>query len=96
MKKNEKLSVYEKPQESAQGMVEFALVLPMLILVLFGIIEVGRLLFIYNAVATSSREAARYGSAAGDVGGWGGRLGLLDPAAILVIPFPTNLEKPVF
>jgi hypothetical protein len=51
-------------------MVEFALVLPMLILALFGVIEVGRLLFIYNAVATSSREAARYGSAAGDVGGY--------------------------
>ena len=70
MKQNGKHSDRDKPQESAQGMVEFALVLPMLIPVLFGIIEVGRLLFIYNAVATSSREAARYGSAAGDVGGY--------------------------
>jgi len=70
MKWNGQFSDREKPRDSAQAMVEFALVLPMLILVLFGIIEVGRLLFIYNAVATSSREAARYGSAAGDVGGY--------------------------
>jgi Flp pilus assembly protein TadG len=56
--------------EKAQGMVEFALVLPMLLLVVFGVIEFGRLLFTYSAVYTASREAARYGSAAGDVGGY--------------------------
>ena len=67
---NAKHSDWKNQHETAQGLVEFALVLPMLIVVLFGVIEVGRLLFIYNAVATSSREAARYGSAAGDVGGY--------------------------
>ncbi len=51
-------------------MVEFALVLPMLLLVTFGVIEFGRLLFTYSAVYTASREAARYGSAAGDIGGY--------------------------
>ncbi|UCH59060.1 MAG: pilus assembly protein [Anaerolineales bacterium] len=55
-------------QERAQGLVEFALVLPLLLLVMFALIEFGRLLFIYSVVFTSSREAARYGSAAGDVG----------------------------
>ena len=55
-------------KEKAQGMVEFALVLPLLLLVMFAIIEFGRLLFIYSAVFTASREAARYGAAAGDVG----------------------------
>ena len=48
-----------KPDENGQGMVEFALVLPLLLLVMFGIIEFGRLLFIYSAVFTSSRDAAR-------------------------------------
>jgi len=57
-------------QERAQGLVEFALVLPLLLLVMFALIEFGRLLFIYSAVFTSSREAARYGSAAGDVGNY--------------------------
>jgi Flp pilus assembly protein TadG len=55
-------------KENAQGMVEFALVLPMLLILIFGVIEIGRLLFIYSAVSTASREAARYGSAAGDNG----------------------------
>ncbi len=49
-----------------QGLVEFALVIPILLLLVFGIIEAGRLLFIYSAVLSSSREAARYGSAAGE------------------------------
>jgi hypothetical protein len=54
----------------AQGIVEFALVLPLLLLLIFGIIEAGRLLFIYSAVLSSSREAARYGSAAGEITGY--------------------------
>ena len=57
-------------EERAQGMVEFALILPFLLLLILGVIEVGRLLFIYSAVTTASREAARYGSAAGDIGGY--------------------------
>jgi hypothetical protein len=52
--------------EGAQGMVEFALVLPLLLLVIFGIIELGRLLVIYSSVGTASREGARYASAAGE------------------------------
>lgn len=58
----------DKQSERAQGVVEFALVLPLLLLVVLGLIEAGRLLFIYSAVSTASREAARYGAAAGDVG----------------------------
>ena len=53
----------------AQGMVEFALVLPLLLVLIFGIIEAGRLLFLYSAVMSASREAVRYGSASGDVTG---------------------------
>jgi Flp pilus assembly protein TadG len=46
-------------------MVEFALTLPVLMLLMLGIIEFGRLLFTYSAVTTAAREAARYGAAAG-------------------------------
>jgi Flp pilus assembly protein TadG len=49
----------------AQAMVEFALVLMILMMVLVGILEVGRLMFIYAAVNNASREAARYASAIG-------------------------------
>ena len=49
----------------AQAMVEFALVLPILLLLLYGILEAGRLLFIYSTIVTASRQAVRYGSATG-------------------------------
>lgn len=57
-------------REHAQGMVEFALALPLLLMLVMGVIEAGRLLFIYSATNTASREAVRYGSAAGDIGGY--------------------------
>ena len=52
-----------------QGIVEFAIVLPILLLVVFGLIEFGRLLFFYTVVNNASREGARYGIAVGAVGG---------------------------
>jgi hypothetical protein len=57
--------------ERAQAMVEFAIVAPILFLMLFGVIEVGRMMFLYAAVTNASREAVRWGSAVGydDVSG---------------------------
>lgn len=49
----------------AQAIVEFALVLMILMVILVGILEVGRLVFMYAAVNNASREAARYASAYG-------------------------------
>lgn len=51
--------------ESGAAAVEFALVLPVLLLLLFGIIEFGRLMTTYSTVRLASRESARYGSAVG-------------------------------
>ena len=53
-------------KNKAQAMVEFALVLPILMLLLYGILEAGRLLFIYSTIVTASRQAVRYGSATGE------------------------------
>ena len=53
------------PKERAQAIVEFAIVLPILMMLLVGILEVGRMIFIYSAVNNASREAARYASAVG-------------------------------
>ena len=47
-------------------MVEFMLALPLLVVLIYGIIEVSRLVFIFASVANGSRQAARYGSAAGE------------------------------
>lgn len=57
-----------RSREKAQAVVEFALILPLLFLLLVGILEVGRLIFMATSVSTASREAVRYGSAWGIAG----------------------------
>lgn len=49
--------------DSAQSLVELALVLPILVLVIFGVLDLGRLYFAQVAVTNASREGARYGMA---------------------------------
>jgi Flp pilus assembly protein TadG len=44
-----------------QGLVEFALILPLLLLLLLGIIEFGIAVYAYNTTANVGREVARYG-----------------------------------
>lgn len=56
---------HRQVKERAQAITEFAIVLPILIVLLVGILEAGRMIFIYAAVNNGSREAARYASAAG-------------------------------
>lgn len=45
--------------------VEFAIALPLFLLLLFGLIEFGRFVAVSTAVETASREAARFASAVG-------------------------------
>ena len=47
-----------------QALVEFALVLPIFLLLLFGLIDVGRLVYTWNALNQAAREGARYGRTA--------------------------------
>ena len=60
-----KLKKVANGKSSAQAMVEFAIALPILLMLLYGILEAGRLLFIYSSIVTASRQAVRYGSATG-------------------------------
>jgi hypothetical protein len=43
----------------AQALVEFALILPWLLLILLGTVDAGRLIFAYNAVSNAAREGGR-------------------------------------
>lgn len=64
----EKLILYQKQKPlgtRAQAIVEFAIVLPILMMILVGILEIGRMIFIYSAVTNASRNAVRYASAVG-------------------------------
>jgi Flp pilus assembly protein TadG len=47
--------------ESGQSLVEFALIFPVLILLLVALFDVGRLVFAYNDITNSAREGARVG-----------------------------------
>jgi TadE-like protein len=43
-------------------MAEFALVLPIFLLILFGIIDGGRMIFVSNQLSEAARDGARWGS----------------------------------
>jgi len=63
-----KLIPFRLPKKNrAQAIVEFMLALPVLLMLIYGIIEVGRLIFIFSSVANASRQAARYGAASGEI-----------------------------
>jgi hypothetical protein len=55
----------QKQSLKAQSLVEFALVLPIFLLVVLGIFTFGHLFFTYTQVVAASREAARFGAAVG-------------------------------
>ena len=48
-------------REHGQAMTEFALILPVLLLMAVGIFEFGRAFYTYSAIANAAREGARYG-----------------------------------
>ncbi len=54
-------SVANGKRQRGQSLVEFALVLPLLVLILMGILDFGRAFYAYSVVANSAREGARVG-----------------------------------
>ncbi len=48
-------------RQRGQGLVEFALILPLLLLMMMGIVEFGRIFFIYANLFNAAREASRVG-----------------------------------
>lgn len=57
--------MYLKREEGAAA-VEFALLLPLLMMILFGIIEFGLVLFNQEVITNASREGARFGIVIGN------------------------------
>ena len=47
-------------QSRGQALVEFALIVPVLFLIIFGIIEAGRFIFYYHSLNNAIREGVRY------------------------------------
>lgn len=51
-------------EESGQSLVELVIVLPLLLIILAGVIDMGRAMQTYIVMLNASREAAMYGAAA--------------------------------
>ncbi len=49
-------------KEKGQSLVELAIILPLLLLILLGIIDFGRVFYSYVTITNASREGARYGA----------------------------------
>ena len=58
--------------ETGQSLVEFALVVPMLLLLVFGVAEFGRAWMTQNILTGAVREAARLAAVPAPGGGWNG------------------------
>ena len=52
---------------SGQSLVEFAMVLPIIVLLIAGFIEIGRAVFAYNGLTNAAREGARLAAVNQDV-----------------------------
>ena len=46
-------------QSRGQSLVEFALIIPIIVLLVAGFVEIGRAVFAYNTIANAARQAAR-------------------------------------
>ena len=56
---------HKRPHRKAQGLLEFALMIPVLLTVLFGAIDFGWMVFNYSSLYNGVREAVRFGSVPG-------------------------------
>ena len=62
---NNKVSTGLSRKQKGQELIEFAIVLPFLFLVLFGVIDLGRIFFSAIVITNAAREGARYGISRG-------------------------------
>jgi Flp pilus assembly protein TadG len=57
------VSPISKRSSRGQSLVEFAITLPILLLIMVGILDLGRVYFAYISLTNAAREGARYGAA---------------------------------
>jgi Flp pilus assembly protein TadG len=48
-------------RERGQDLIEYALVLPIMLLILMSILDLGRVVYVYSSLHNSVRDGARYG-----------------------------------
>jgi hypothetical protein len=78
------MNIYRKRSERGQNLVEFALILPVLVILLVGIFDLGHVVWTNDALSNASREAARFAIVHGGS----------DSTACPVGPAPASLVVP--
>jgi hypothetical protein len=76
------ITIGGRGSQAGQGVVEFALVLPVFALVLFGLFDVGRLVYTNSALSQAAREGARVAAAEASWIGLSGGGCVVDEAGI--------------
>ena len=51
--------MWKRRSESGQSLVEFALAIPIFLLIMFGLFDLGRVVYAYNTISNASRESVR-------------------------------------
>src|SRR4051812_30624120 len=59
------IGVKARRHSRGQSVAEFALVIPLFLVMLFGIIDIGRVIWANDALSNAAREGARYASVTG-------------------------------
>ncbi len=54
--------LFRRDRGRGQALVEFAFALPIFLLIVFGLIDLGRAVYVNNSLAEAARDGARYGS----------------------------------
>ena len=83
-----KLSSFRR-NECGAAMVEFAVVLPVLLLLVFGIIDLGRLVYAYNNLTLAVRQGARLAAVQQDPTTGASRAAVRDTVRQYAQPFGT-------
>ncbi len=84
-----------KPRGPGQAVIEFALVLPLLLLVLLGITEFGRAFYTLNVLTQAAREGARLAAVGGTLAEVETRVGeVLDAANVTAASGGITLDGP--
>jgi Flp pilus assembly protein TadG len=62
------IRISRRRRSGGQALAEFALAVPIFIVLVFGLIDIGRLVYVNNAISQAAREGARYGAVQGRSG----------------------------
>jgi len=76
-------------REGGQGLVEFAIVIPMFLLIVFSMFDLGRVVWANDSLANAAREGARFASVTGGQT-LGGQSSLVTPSTKTDIVNKTN------